>query len=1595
MGFKMEKQAELKRTGVFENVAKITTPKTDKSKVSTPRNSDPSVHQLSPKIPSKPQGMSTPESSTSRAGVLKDSGILLNSKVVPSTQYQRVTRRDKDQRELTVVEKCISLGEENDSKAQSHSLGYSSTKDRMAKVKNQPLENSKEKHSNNSISDHEQAIEDIQRQPDTNGNHTASDASRFKPNAHSKPADKSVRSTGSSQTEKQDSLVGVGKVMLTTMKPDGTPDKETEPPGLVSPMLIAESQDFTKPPDDSDRAGAVTTNHKSPIADSEPQTGNAYPSQDSNLLLQDGSKSQEDSSYKRRYPRRSARARSNMFFGLTPLYGVRSYGEEDLPFCSSTPGKKRAKRSAEGQVDGADDLSTSDEDELYYYNFTRTVVSNTVDERLGARALFREDDQRNLHKIPQLDGVDDGTENDSSITVNTGKSNQADKRNVKEKSAEKLDVSEEQAEKGQTGKGHKPTDSKMDNCHPVKQDSLELNLDTPRRSHGGTDKNLLDTFNAELLKSDSDNNNSDDCGNILPIDIMDFVLKNTPSMQTLVESPESSSSELLTLGEGLGLETNRGKDMALFEVFSQQLPTSEPGDGPVPSTMSAEEQFELPIELPSDLSVLTTRSPALPNQNHARLGVISESQLPSSGEQTLLSLPSSDTGEKRATEKNVTSNDGKQALLNQTVDRTPEGHITPDRFIPGHIDPEHISSPSCSQVENAGSQELSQNSGTPNMQVPVSPSVPLQNQKYIPNSSESPGSSQITSTSIQGTPPHLKTATEKLVVVNQNMQPLYVLQTLPNGVTQKIQLAPSVPQGTSQMEGDVPVVGPMGGGITLTTALNPALTSPFSPASKGLLPMSHHTHLQPFPTGPQTAFIPSLSNQPSGLLIGVQPSSDPQLIVSDAGQRAELGSTSNSPAPIMSKKRQISRLNSRKNKKLVPSVAPVNRHGPDVVSNMTLINFSPSQLSGLPNHPGLIDLGTLGNTTPHRSIPNIIKRSKSGLMYIDQTPLLPQGISGSVSSGPSVIGLDTSHLTSHVPGLTTGSPVLNVVSMQTAPSAPPVTGHVTLTNQGILSPPELGSISNFLIKTSTQGLGIQDNSDALSTSPSMFPQRSAASMGTTSSICVVPNTQSLAKPINEPDCSYTMPYHTSRVLTSRSGIKRDTSDDPHVRTSTLHSPSSESESKVTKATFTLSPGLQTARSPTTASQKTKSKIKRQAQSADKTSRKKHKASHPSQTTNRTQVAEREEKTPVSILSGHLPVIPESYSPTEEPNPPEAKQEDPKQAGEEEPGFSSPLMRWLQQEQSRQNSPLETKPRTGLLFEISSDDGFQISAHTIEEAWKSLTDKVQEARSNARLKQLSFTGVNGLRMLGIVHDAIVFLIEQLYGANRCRNYKFRFHRPAGEEEPPLNPHGSARAEVNLRKSAFDMFNFLASKHRQPPEYKPNEEEEEEIQLKSARRATSMDLPMPMRFRHLKKTSKEAVGVYRSPIHGRGLFCKRNIDAGEMVIEYSGNVIRSTLTDKREKYYEGKGIGCYMFRIDETEVVDATMHGNAARFINHSCEPNCYSRVIPIDGQKHIVIFAMRKIYRGEELTYDYKFPIEDASNKLACNCGTKKCRKFLN
>jgi histone-lysine N-methyltransferase SETD1 len=84
---------------------------------------------------------------------------------------------------------------------------------------------------------------------------------------------------------------------------------------------------------------------------------------------------------------------------------------------------------------------------------------------------------------------------------------------------------------------------------------------------------------------------------------------------------------------------------------------------------------------------------------------------------------------------------------------------------------------------------------------------------------------------------------------------------------------------------------------------------------------------------------------------------------------------------------------------------------------------------------------------------------------------------------------------------------------------------------------------------------------------------------------------------------------------------------------------------------------------------------------------------------------------------------------------------------------------------------------------------------------------------------------------------------------------------------------------------------------------------------------------------------------------------------------------------------------MFRISDDQIVDAMFKGNESRFINHSCEPNCYSKVVTIEGVKHIIMFAARSIRENEEITYDYKLPIEEV--KIPCHCGASQCRGYLN
>ncbi|OZJ06142.1 hypothetical protein BZG36_00965 [Bifiguratus adelaidae] len=150
---------------------------------------------------------------------------------------------------------------------------------------------------------------------------------------------------------------------------------------------------------------------------------------------------------------------------------------------------------------------------------------------------------------------------------------------------------------------------------------------------------------------------------------------------------------------------------------------------------------------------------------------------------------------------------------------------------------------------------------------------------------------------------------------------------------------------------------------------------------------------------------------------------------------------------------------------------------------------------------------------------------------------------------------------------------------------------------------------------------------------------------------------------------------------------------------------------------------------------------------------------------------------------------------------------------------------------------------------------------------------------------------------------------------------------------------------------------------------------------------------LKFSQLKNRKKQ-LKFAKSPIHDWGLFAQEHIDAHDMVIEYVGEVIRQQVADLREKKYERSGIGSsYLFRVDDDTVIDATKKGNVARFINHCCTPNCSAKIITVDKQKKIVIYANRDIEKDEEITYDYKFPIE--ADKIPCLCGSSGCRGTLN
>jgi hypothetical protein len=134
------------------------------------------------------------------------------------------------------------------------------------------------------------------------------------------------------------------------------------------------------------------------------------------------------------------------------------------------------------------------------------------------------------------------------------------------------------------------------------------------------------------------------------------------------------------------------------------------------------------------------------------------------------------------------------------------------------------------------------------------------------------------------------------------------------------------------------------------------------------------------------------------------------------------------------------------------------------------------------------------------------------------------------------------------------------------------------------------------------------------------------------------------------------------------------------------------------------------------------------------------------------------------------------------------------------------------------------------------------------------------------------------------------------------------------------------------------------------------------------------------------------VRRSQVHGSGVFAARPIGKGARIIEYTGERVTHAQADSRYECKDANDNHTFLFIVNSKTVIDAGVEGNDARFINHSCDPNCES---VIEGRR-VFIEAIRNIAPGEELAYDYQVQ-RDADDPLdideifACRCGAETCR----
>ena len=237
------------------------------------------------------------------------------------------------------------------------------------------------------------------------------------------------------------------------------------------------------------------------------------------------------------------------------------------------------------------------------------------------------------------------------------------------------------------------------------------------------------------------------------------------------------------------------------------------------------------------------------------------------------------------------------------------------------------------------------------------------------------------------------------------------------------------------------------------------------------------------------------------------------------------------------------------------------------------------------------------------------------------------------------------------------------------------------------------------------------------------------------------------------------------------------------------------------------------------------------------------------------------------------------------------------------------------------------------------------------------------------------------------------------------------KPLAAREEPWQPCARCRPRQTKQETAKKKKGRKARRRREeapapPPPPPKRESPQDDAKKQSAARGRAFRSERRALARHGVGDAADPLngGVYaetrrlrlrfaRSPIHSWGVFTDEPIVQGTQVLEYRGEEIGLQVGERRQEMYERNGEIDYLFRVDDQLIVDATRMGSLARFVNHSCAPNCVSKIVPHAGRKKIVLYTKRDIEAGEELSYDYKFELED--EKIPCHCGAATCRGSLN